>query len=101
MRYSGARQIWKKHRFPVALDVDVEHVGRFAILHGSLCDQRRTPLLLLDRARNGIVRGIGRCLIGKVHPRIEPDVDTARDHPDVEMWRHRPASATAGDRTPA
>jgi len=46
---------------------------------------------LLDQSehRIGDVRGP---LVGKIHPRAEPDVDAARDDPEVDIERRHPAA---------
>ncbi|MGY4280839.1 uncharacterized LabA/DUF88 family protein [Bradyrhizobium sp. LM2.7] len=76
----------EEHRLLRPLQIDRERIHDLVGALAALGDQRRTPHRLLDQVQHGI-GGIRRFFVREIEPRVEPDIDAARDDPDVDMRR--------------
>src|SRR5438270_9446580 len=89
----------EEDRLVVALQADVEAVdggaGGAAPIE-PLGNEGLAALLPLDQVEHRVV-GVGVGLVAEVDPRVEADVDAARDDPGVDMRRHD-ATVAALDR---
>src|SRR5205814_10043573 len=96
---SVPRSYIEEDRLPIALQVDVEPVDDLGAPLFARRDQGAAPDLGFDEVEDGIggVRGL---LVREVHPSIEPDIDTARDDPEIDVGGHRamPAAPHRGTR---
>src|SRR5436190_6817229 len=86
----GSASDVEEHRLALALQADVEAVDRGAAVELAiepLGDQRRAALLPLDQVEHRVL-AVGLGLVAEVDPRVEADVDAARDDPGVDVGRH-------------
>src|SRR5580658_2623948 len=82
----------QEHRLVRALQMDVEDVDGLAVALGSPGDQRLAAGFRLDHVEHR-VGGVGALFVGEIHPRVEADVDAARDDPEADMGCRRAAFA--------
>src|SRR5688572_1674171 len=87
----------EEHRFPVALEMDIEHVAYAVVTGFAARDQSLAPRRLLDDVEDRIV-GVRVRLVRKIHAGREADIHAARRKPDIHVRRHRPMTAPADDR---
>src|SRR5690606_4810895 len=77
--------------FVFALKMDVETHG----VTFTPADKGRHAYAMLDPGKDWVF-GIRLLLVGKIHARIEPDIDAARNNPEIDVRRHQ-ATVAEGD----
>src|SRR5258708_1723036 len=85
-----------KNGLLVALQIDVEAVDDLRSAGAARRDQSLSPDLGLDEFEHGVGR-IRSLLVGEIHPGVEPDIDTTRHDPEIDVWGHRAMTAAADD----
>src|SRR6202042_3514442 len=72
----------------LTLQMNVERIDRLAGPLAARPYEGSGAVAMFDAGEHGAF-GVRRRLVGEIHPRMEPDIDAARNDPEGDMWRHQ------------